>query len=343
MIYHGFEVGECLPLPYWRSSGWLNEVRGEYYVTRLMRIDLDTLAVKLPLYVSVTEDSSCRTCLSDLIPVKDNKITKKYTFGACLHDSLYNFHKPQTVIEWIEVHLLLGAEIINIYLQDDLVDVYNAIEPYVKEGLVEVIDWRLKEPIIKGYTRANGQRGVINECLYKNLYSVKYMSFCDVDEYIIPQSDMMTWHDMFKKMRELINLDEYASYTFYNAYFMNNDKSLKLPEAKLLDTMCSKVSAPLFIERTTRIAHPEHAWHNVPKNIFQLWAVESGNVHMVEMMRKEYKRQYKVPIDVGLSHHYRPYIPQKFVQNLGLLHNVTVMSKYAQAVLLNIDKRICKV
>ena len=312
-------------------------------MTRLMRIELSSLAVKLPLYLSVTEDSNCKTCLSDLIPVKDDKITKKHTFGACLHNSLYKFHQPQSVVEWIEVHRLLGAKIINIYLQDDLIDVYNAIVPYVKEGLVEVIDWRLKEPIINGYTRANGQRGVINECLYRNLYSVKYMSFCDVDEYIIPQSDMRTWHDMFKKMEESTNLDEYAAYTFYNAYFMDNDRSLKLPEAKLLNTMCSKVSMPLFVARTTRLAHPERAWHNVPKNIFQLWAVESGNVHALEAMRKGYKKQYKVPSDIGLSHHYRYNVPGKFVQNLEILHNVTVMSKYAHTVLLNIDKRICKV
>ena len=307
-----------------------------------MRIGLNTLENELPLYVSVTEDSSCRTCLSDLIPVKDNKITKKYKFGACLHQALFNFHKPQYLLEWIEVHRLLGAEVINIYFQDDLADVYNAIEHYVKEGIVEVFDWRLREPVIHGFTYTYGQQSVATECLYRNLYNVKYMSFHDVDEYIIPQSSMMTWDDMFKKMGELINLDKYASYNFYNAYFMDNDKSITLPEAKLLDKMCPKVSMPLFVKRTSRLAHPDYAWHRVPKNIIQLWAVESLQVHHTDTARKGYEKEYKVPVDVGLSHHYRSYVPERYTMFLSVLHNVTVMSKYAQTVLLNISRRMCE-
>ena len=58
---------------------------------------------------------------------------------------------------------------------------------------------------------------------------------------------MITWDDMFKKMGELINLDKYTSYNFYNAYFMDNGKSITLPEAKLLDKMC-KCPVPLFVK-----------------------------------------------------------------------------------------------
>lgn len=335
LIYDGFKSGECVPLQYWRANSWLEEVHKEYYVSRLMKLELGTLKTKLPQYVSVTEDSNCKTCLSDLIPVKNNKNEKQYTFGVCVHQGLYGSVEPQKVMEWIEVHRLLGAEVITIYFQDDLVDVYRAIEPYVKEGIVEVLQWRLREPVIRGYTRSHGQSGTIDECAYRNLYKVKYLAMYDIDEFFIPQYDMITWHDMFKKIGELIHLDMYASYAFYNTYFFDSDEHL--PEAKLLKAMCPKISMPLLVKRTTRAADPET--YDGPKIFFQLQAYEAGQVHFVMVWTEGYKQCYIVPVDVGLSHHYRSTIMSKYYREM--VSSVTVMSKYAETLLLALEKRKC--
>ena len=340
LIYDGFEIGLCLKLSYWSTIGTLQERRGEYYGTRLLRLELKAFKTKLPKYMSVTEDSKCKKCLSDLIPVEDtrNRVTKNYTFGACLHNALYNAVDPQRVMEWIEVQRLLGAETITIYFQDDLEDVYNAILPYVREGIIEVYNWGLRPPVIKGDTRAHAQRSVINECVYRNLYSTKYMVLCDIDEYIIPQSDMMTWHDMLKQMGNLTNLDHYASYSFYNTRFF--DSKEHLPEAKLLSRMCSNISIPLWVNRTDRLVHPEIEINL--KTIYQLQGVKSGNVHNVNTWRKGYMKRYQVPTDVGLLHHYR-IGPSDMNLKYETLHNVTIMSKYAKTVLSRLEKRICTV
>ena len=336
LIYEGFKTGECILLKYWRANSWLAEAHQEYYVNRMLRIDLDTLKTKLPQYVSVTEDSNCNTCLSDLIPIKNNKGTKQYKFGVCLHKGLFGSIEPQKVIEWIEVHRILGAEVITIYLQDDLVEVYNAIEPYIKDGTVEVLEWRLREPVIRGYTRDYGQSGTINECAYRNLYKVKYLAMYDIDEFIIPQSDMITWQEMFTNIEKLVQLDKYASYVLYNTNFLDSDKHL--PEAELLNSMCPKLSMPLFVKRTDRDAHPQD--FRSPKLFYQLHAFETGQVHFVRVWRKGYEQQYYVPADIGLTHHYRSWT-ESDVKDREVLHDANVMSKYAKAVLQALEKRIC--
>ena len=43
--------------------------------------------------------------------------------------------------------------------------------PYIKEGIVEVLDLNFKPPLISSYTTKDwGQAGTVNECIYHNLY-----------------------------------------------------------------------------------------------------------------------------------------------------------------------------
>ena len=44
-----------------------------------------------------------------------------------------------------------------------------------------------KPLVIPGYTKDWGQSVVITECVYRNMYRVKYLGLYDIDEYIVPQ------------------------------------------------------------------------------------------------------------------------------------------------------------
>lgn len=48
---------------------------------------------------------------------------------------------------------------------------YTIMTPSIKEGIVEVLYWNFKPPLISSYTTKDwGQTGTIKECIYRNLY-----------------------------------------------------------------------------------------------------------------------------------------------------------------------------
>ena len=75
------------------------------------------------------------------------------------------------------------------------------MKPYINEGLVEILDWNLKPLVFSGTDRYEGQFSVINDCIYHNMYRVKYLALMDMDEFIIPQ------HKNHFKITDMLLLD----------------------------------------------------------------------------------------------------------------------------------------
>ena len=100
----------------------------------------------------------------------------------CLHQHLYDIKDPPILLYWIEFYLVLG-----IYFQNVPEIFYEIMNPCINEGLVAILDWKLKPPVLSGTDITWCQSALINDCIYHNMYRVKYPALMDMDEFVIPQ------------------------------------------------------------------------------------------------------------------------------------------------------------
>ena len=290
----------CVEMEYWTQSGTLDKRSfKEYWVAYVLRNKHPVLSMEVPLMASISTNSSCHDTTT--IPIQSNTSGKHLTYGVCLHQPLYDLSDPQLLVDWVELNLALGAEIITVYLQNVPESFYTLMLPYIRRNVVEVIDWRLKPPLIDGYTKCWGQVGTINECIYRNLYRVKYVALIDIDEFIVPQNK--------QSMTEVLyNLDllrpNASSYTFVNTYFTKDGVSL--PEVKS-SVKCHNMSWPRYFTFTLQCADPKteamlFPWHKI---VIKPQAVRGAWVHSPTEVLPSYDWTYYVPVDMGLTYHYR--------------------------------------
>ena len=241
-------------------------------------------------------------------------------------------------MDWVELNKELGAEIITVYFQSVPDSMYEAMIPYIETGLVEVLDWNLiKAPTIfasnKGYGH-DGQSGLINECLYRNLYRVKYLALIDIDEFIVPGLKFERCPEMLQHLDELTKSKPTSAYMFYNTHFF--DDNITVPEARNVH-LCPKMHLPLYFQRTQRATNPEkYGWN---KLVVKPEAVDSVQIHHIVSQRAGYIGEYEVPNDIGLSHHYRyPYR----MKHLTPHEYCAIMGRYVDNVLPRIKSQMCK-
>ena len=173
----------CVKLVVWTQVGPVVPKWGQYWVSYLLKTS-SKISTEIPLEINLATNARCEN-LSVSFQVQSN-VSKNYTFGICLHQPLYNLNDPQLLIDWIELNLVLGAKIITVYFQSVPESFYDILLPYINASIVEVLDWNINA-VLSGFTVAWGQTGLINECIYRNLYCVKYLALIDIDEFIIPQ------------------------------------------------------------------------------------------------------------------------------------------------------------
>lgn len=131
------------------------------------------------------------------------KINAKYFIKKVLFDIarvcytlLLNFNRPMNVEkkryrvsicaifkdeanylkEWIEYHMIVGID--HFYLYNNFSsDAYmNILEPYIKVGVVELIEWPIKQGQLKAY----------KDCIEKHKEETNWIGFIDIDEFVVP-------------------------------------------------------------------------------------------------------------------------------------------------------------
>ena len=306
---------------------------GQFWVSYLLKTS-SKIPTEIPLEIKLSTNAQC-VDLSVSFPIQSNTTSKNYTYGICLHQPLYNLNDPQLLIDWIELNLALGAEIITVYFQSLPESFYDILIPYVNASIVEVLDWNINA-VLSGFTVAWGQTGLINECIYRNLYRVKYLALIDIDEFIIPQEKR------YVKITDLLPVLERsspkaASYVFFHTVLWSDGVSL--PDVKLA-VKCDKMKWPRYVTYTLRSGDPitDAKLHPNHKVIVKPQGMISGDVHGALLVKKGYTSQYDVPLNVGLLFHYRSSlryeVPKKKERSF-------LMSRYFNETLEGIQSHIC--
>ncbi|NGX50167.1 MAG: hypothetical protein K1060chlam2_00008 [Chlamydiae bacterium] len=212
--------------------------------------------------------------------------------------------------EWIDYHhQVLGASHFYLYNNDSSDNFREVLHPYVKEGLVELIEWKsCEENAI--HSEGDGvhwigyQRGAFNDCLKNRaLGRAKWVAVIDIDEFIVPVEGVASFKKMLKK----------ASKGRVGAIELN---WLVFGTSNLWDVNSDELMTKQLVLR----APDNHAWHRHTKSIYRPEAVELCNIHN-GLLTEEYKHK-KPKISEFRIHHYwsGPEKKLREKRNVGLDH-----------------------
>lgn len=189
----------------------------------------------VPASVSIVE-KICDSPTNNL-KVIYNKPKKKKEFAVCVKglDFLYKDISVR-LVEWIEMILLLGADKIFFYKLQVHPNISKVLSYYEKKDKVDVTPLTLPggQPNIPGFQHMYLSKKInhkrqnelipYNDCLYRNLYTYKYIALLDVDEVIMPVK-VMSWKDLMDvvlKKALAIKNETRASYNVRNVYFLDD-------------------------------------------------------------------------------------------------------------------------
>ncbi|KAJ3602350.1 hypothetical protein NHX12_030108 [Muraenolepis orangiensis] len=104
---------------------------------------------------------------------------------VCMSTVSGNYSNILQVLQTMELYRLWGVQKVVLYLTSCSGDFQQVLEHYVQEGFLETIPWRLGKEIQEDIHH-NGQLSVMNECIYRNMYTSRYVLLADVDQLLVP-------------------------------------------------------------------------------------------------------------------------------------------------------------
>ncbi|XP_018428612.1 PREDICTED: glycosyltransferase family 92 protein F13G3.3-like [Nanorana parkeri] len=187
-------------------------------------------------YMSFSSTNSTNTSQSFLFEVRNRPpqpISNNFT--VCISTLYGNYNNVLQVVQHIEMYKILGASRVTMYNTSCSRDVDKVLRHYIDEGTLEVVPWpigrHLKTSRHWRYTRRLtteigyfGQLTTLNDCLYRNMYTSKFVLFNDIDEIILPVIDR-DWSSLMENL--LKRYPETNVFRFEGHVFSTSDNSSK--------------------------------------------------------------------------------------------------------------------
>jgi len=202
--------------------------------------------------------------------------------------------------EWIDYHhQVLGASHFYLYNNDSSDNFREVLHPYIRDGLVELIEWQSCEKNALDYSENDSapwdcyQRGAYNDCLKNRaLGRARWVAVIDIDEFIVPVEGVASFKKMlrrasrfsFKRSKRKVGAIELKWLVFgtSNLWDINRDE--------------------LMTKQLVLRAPDSHKWHRLMKSIYRPEAVKLCNIHD-GVLTKKYKHK-KAKISEFRIHHY---------------------------------------
>ena len=223
---------------------------------------------------------------------------------------------------------------------------FQVLYEYVREGTVGVVqNWGKGLP--QHSTHYFGQTLSINECVYRNMYRVKYLVFTDLDEFIVPRKSL-GWPGMMKKIENL----KYGAFIFRHSYFLGNNRSKELDTKENVKTFTcngSRVEFPRFLTHTTR---SRKVYPQKEKSKYIIKPLHSCIIGIHEIFKhvEENIVTFVVPPGYGLLHHYRVFQGGLHSVSRAVLEDVKHQKRipdnhalvYQEKIIARLRKRLCR-
>ena len=316
------ELSQQEPLNPWDD----NKDKVDWAFSFTCRLNWESLDNIIESDIALSMDKECDSHKSDWIPISVNR-EKLFTFGVCIETALFGQITPmELVIEGIERNRALGADWITVYVQDTTEDIMKVLKDYEKEGILEIVDWSLPQEEIQR-SKYYAESVSIADCLYRNMYRVKYLAFVDLDEIIVPQN-----HNNWTDMIAAVDDTNIAAFQFSHAATHPNTQlqgefnltcQVKDSERRITQ---HTLRLPIYLRNSYRTP-PYNTIKNLTvslreKTIVKPVLVERMAIHTgISFLHSSH--QILVPPEIGLVYHYRtPPLCQNCIKVLQEDHRI---------------------
>ncbi|KAL4234716.1 hypothetical protein ACF0H5_006358 [Mactra antiquata] len=309
----------------------LPESHGYRYASSFIDCPIDS--DKVPEYVSIVTEKcqDPKHFLRVQSAVKPHNHERKFT--VCLPPLNLNYSKAYEFVEWVELNRILGAEKFLIYKHCVAKNIEQVLDYYTKQGLVDVLSWNL--PMSTRYFHGDkrvheihyfGQVAALNDCLYRNKKSSKFVVNVDLDEFIVPHSKhMQTWSDIVNNSKPSENV-----YLFRNTFFKKDWESSKA----LFDADDTKFIEKYNIVTLQKIKHERKVFSPKMRSKYFARTSEVGRLMIHDVPAAKIGT---VDTNVGLLHHYRFWGGVNDSESMKV-YDDTIPVKYGKQLLANIAK-----
>ena len=132
---------------------------------------------------------SAATAAPPLVLTVHNQESREDLFpvflSVCMATVSGNYSNALQFLQSMELYRLWGVQKVVLYLTSCSEDFQGVLDHYAQEGFLLVIPWRLG-PGIQEDIHLNGQLSVMNECVYRNMYTSRYVLLADVNQLLVP-------------------------------------------------------------------------------------------------------------------------------------------------------------
>ncbi len=212
---------------------------------------------KVLLYKTLTDEAP----YSVSIMPTDTKLQRNFTL--CV-SPIFGSITRNDIVEFVEFHRLMGVEkfmfynlsipdnrassmIVQKYVEVTLAsqEALETIEYYQHIGVADIVPWDIPQLVAKKM-HYFGQIMQQNDCLYRNMYSSKYVAFLDIDEFLLPRQEvtstkqdmasyapdmtssrqqMTSWDQMIEAIiKTTQNIDKISVFSFRSNLFRTSKK-----------------------------------------------------------------------------------------------------------------------
>lgn len=234
--------------------------------------------------------------LLEVINMEEQR-TDQMNFGICVKPLHYRYNQEMQILEFIELHRILGVNHFTFYNNTIGPQVDCILHDYIDRGIVTMLPWKLKMKSQKEI-RTEGLFAALNDCLYRSMYRFSHLVLIDFDEFIIP-----THNDTLPQLIEHVihpKLGHSAgSFSFQNAFFY-----LYWDDDEAVYDFNDPVAAAMVTLKKTRMKSKLHPHKQRSKYICRPEVVvEAGNHFVWEFLPGHYT--LNVNPHAGFLHHYR--------------------------------------
>ncbi|KAM3911560.1 glycosyltransferase family 92 protein F13G3.3-like [Leptodactylus fuscus] len=287
-------------------------------------------------YISIHWSNTRNTSHVPVFKIKNrNPQPFSADFTVCISAMFGNQDNILQFIQAIEMYRLLGAQKVVIYKNSCSKAIGQILDYYVSEGVVEIVPW----PIDK-YLRTSdawhqsmnprnqigyyGQLPALSDCLYRNMFRSRYVTFNDMDEIILPKRHN-NWDEMMKAVEK--DYPNRAVYLIINHYYPNTITDPTFQAAFPKNVTGTNILQLIHYEPEQPNVYNNHKMIVNPRKVIQI------SVHSA---LKTYKGSVEIPNSIASLHHGRvpmqPDLPQS-----SLIRDTTIW-KYNSSLIANTNK-----
>ncbi|XP_050546289.1 uncharacterized protein LOC126908342 isoform X2 [Daktulosphaira vitifoliae] len=249
-----------------------------------------------PLSVSIVSHFKDTITNRVLINMPMSNRNFKTDIEICIKPLHYFYDRALQLMEFVELNTILGVEHFTFYKNTIGPNVECILNHYKKDNLISMLPWEI-DLVSKKEIRTEGMFAALNDCLYRNMYTSKYVAFLDIDELIMPKQN----NTLTQLIKWMNTYQSPAAYSFRNAFFYMqwaDDESLQLEK--------NPFHSNLIVLRKTRRKTKLHPHKQRSKYICDpRRVVEVGNHFIWEFLDPGHDATLYIPAERAILHHYR--------------------------------------